>query len=196
MIERANAATLFGRVRARGVTAASSKASPTRVRLSFVCLGNICRSPTAEAVMRHLVKQAGLQEQIFIDSAGTGDWHVGEGRDSRSSEVGRRRGIPLTGAARQFRPPDFERFDYVLAMDRQNLQSLKRLAPDAAARDKVHLLALASIPPCGSAERGPRPVFRRPVRLRPGVRHLPGRLPGPAGPPARASTGWAEPAAS
>jgi protein-tyrosine phosphatase len=122
------------------VTAASSKASPTRVRLSFVCLGNICRSPTAEAVMRHLVKQAGLQDQVFIDSAGTGDWHIGEGRDPRSCEVGRRRGIPLTGAARQFRPPDFERFDYVLAMDRQNRAALLRLAPDQAARDKVHLL--------------------------------------------------------
>jgi protein-tyrosine phosphatase len=111
-----------------------------KVRLSFVCLGNICRSPTAEAVMRHLVKQAGLQDRVFIDSAGTGDWHVGGSRDSRSSEVGRRRGIPLTGTARQFRPPDFERFDYVLAMDQQNLATLKRLAPDAAARNKIHLL--------------------------------------------------------
>ena len=111
-----------------------------KVRLSFVCLGNICRSPTAEAVMRHLVQQAGLQEQVFIDSAGTGDWHVGDGRDPRSCEVGRRRGMPLTGAARQFRAPDFERFDYVLAMDRQNLATLKRLAPDDAARDKIHLL--------------------------------------------------------
>ena len=80
-----------------------------RVRLSFVCLGNICRSPTAEAVMRHLVKEAGLEPHIFIDSAGTGDWHIGEGRDPRSSEVGRRRGIPLTGTARQFRPRDFAR---------------------------------------------------------------------------------------
>jgi protein-tyrosine phosphatase len=111
-----------------------------KLRLSFVCLGNICRSPTAEAVMRHLIQQAGLQDRVSIDSAGTGDWHVGEGRDRRSSEVGRRRGIPLTGTARQFRPPDFERFDYVLAMDRQNLAALKRLAPDEAARAKIHLL--------------------------------------------------------
>jgi protein-tyrosine phosphatase len=108
--------------------------------LSFVCLGNICRSPTAEAVMRHLVKQAGLQDQVFIDSAGTGDWHVGEPRDRRSADVGRRRGIPLTGTARQFRPPDFSRFDHVLAMDRQNLAALHKLAPDPQARAKVRLL--------------------------------------------------------
>lgn len=110
------------------------------VRISFVCLGNICRSPTAEAVMRHLVREAGLQDCVVIDSAGTGDWHVGEPRDRRSSAVGRRRGIPLAGRARQFVPADFERFDYVLAMDGQNLDNLRRLAPDAAARAKVRLL--------------------------------------------------------
>jgi protein-tyrosine phosphatase len=110
------------------------------IRLSFVCLGNICRSPTAEAVMRHLIKQEGLQEQILIDSAGLGDWHVGHARDSRSQAVGKRRGIPLEGVARQFQPDDFARFDYVLAMDRQNRDGLLKLAPDAQARAKVRLL--------------------------------------------------------
>jgi protein-tyrosine phosphatase len=110
------------------------------VRLSFVCLGNICRSPTAEAVMRHLVKEAALDAHVSIDSAGTGDWHVGEPRDKRSQEVGRRRGIPLSGRARTFVPGDFSRFDYVLAMDRQNHANLLKLAPDDAARAKVHLL--------------------------------------------------------
>lgn len=110
------------------------------VRLSFVCLGNICRSPTAEAVMRHLVRESGLDAHIAIDSAGTGNWHVGEGRDARSAAVGRSRGIPLGGKARQFVRTDFARFDYVLAMDRQNHRDLLRLAPDAAARDKIHLL--------------------------------------------------------
>jgi protein-tyrosine phosphatase len=117
-----------------------SSADESKVRLSFVCLGNICRSPTAEAVMRHLVKEAALGDRVIIDSAGTGDWHVGEPRDRRSSEVGRRRGIPLAGRARQFVPADFARFEYVLAMDRQNLATLQRLAPDGAARDKVRLL--------------------------------------------------------
>jgi protein-tyrosine phosphatase len=110
------------------------------VRVSFVCLGNICRSPTAEAVMRHLVKEAGLEDRIQVDSAGTGDWHIGEARDPRSTEVGQRRGIPLSGQARQWKPADFARFDYVLAMDRKNRAALLALAPDREARDKVRLL--------------------------------------------------------
>lgn len=110
------------------------------VRLSFVCLGNICRSPTAEAVMRRLVRDEGLHAHVQLDSAGLGDWHVGEPRDRRSQAVGRRRGAPLEGTARQFVASDFARFDYVLAMDRQNRDGLLRLAPDAAARARVHLL--------------------------------------------------------
>ncbi len=109
-------------------------------RLCFVCLGNICRSPTAEAVMRHLVKQAGLDDRIEIESAGTGDWHVGEPRDRRSREVGERRGIPLAGRARQFVPSDFARFDHVLAMDGKNLADLLAMAPDEEARRKLRLL--------------------------------------------------------
>jgi protein-tyrosine phosphatase len=110
------------------------------VRLSFVCLGNICRSPTAEAVMRHLIKTEGLQQKIALDSAGLGDWHLGEARDARSQAVGKRRGMPLEGVARQFQPADFARFDYVLAMDRQNRDGLLKLAPDAQAGAKVRLL--------------------------------------------------------
>jgi protein-tyrosine phosphatase len=110
------------------------------IRISFVCLGNICRSPTAEAVMRHLVREVGLEGQVQIDSAGTGGWHVGEPRDRRSCEVGQRRGIPLTGRARQFIAQDFARFDHVLAMDGQNLESLLELAPDDVARTKIRLL--------------------------------------------------------
>ena len=109
-------------------------------RLCFVCLGNICRSPTAEAVMRHLVKQAGLTDRIEIESAGTGDWHVGETRDRRSREVGERRGIPLSGRAQQFVAADFARFDHVLAMDGKNLNDLRAMAPDQAAREKIRLL--------------------------------------------------------
>ncbi len=111
-----------------------------RVRLSFVCLGNICRSPTAEAVMRHLLAEAGLTGAIALDSAGTGDWHVGNPRDPRSCATGQRRGIPLSGVARHFQEADFSRFDLVLAMDRKNRDDLLRLAPDPAARAKVKLL--------------------------------------------------------
>jgi len=114
--------------------------SQARVAVSFVCAGNICRSPTAETVMRHLVQEAGLDSAIEIDSAGTGAWHVGEARDGRSQAVGQRRGMPLSGRARQFRRSDFARFDYVLAIDRENLADLIRLAPDAEAHAKVHLL--------------------------------------------------------
>ena len=90
--------------------------------------------------MRHLLREAGLDARVRVDSAGTGSWHIGEPRDRRSSEVGQRRGIPLTGRARQFVVADFERFDQVLAMDGDNLQAILELAPDEAARGKVSLL--------------------------------------------------------
>jgi protein-tyrosine phosphatase len=110
------------------------------IRVSFVCMGNICRSPTAEAVMRHLVNQAGLDHAIAVDSAGTGSWHVGEPPDRRSQAVGQRRGIPLGGRARQFSRSDFARFDYILAIDREIQEELQQMAPNPEARAKVHLL--------------------------------------------------------
>ena len=110
------------------------------VRICFVCLGNICRSPTAEAVMRHLVKAAGLTRTIAIDSAGTGDWHVGHARDRRSRAVGEARGVPLSGEARQFTAADFDDFSHVVAMDRANRDELLRMARDAGDRAKVALL--------------------------------------------------------
>lgn len=90
--------------------------------------------------MRHVVRDAGLAQDIEVDSAGTGDWHVGEPPDSRTRATAQRRGVAMPGAARQFSSADFERFDYVLAMDRHNLKSLRRMAPDDVARAKIHLL--------------------------------------------------------
>ena len=90
--------------------------------------------------MRHLIREAGLDDEIQLDSAGTGEWHVGEPRDPRSSAVGQRRGMPLYGRARQFQPEDFAKFDYVLAMDKQNRDALLELAPDDDDAAKVHLL--------------------------------------------------------
>jgi protein-tyrosine phosphatase len=110
------------------------------VRVCFVCLGNICRSPTAEAVMRHLVRAEGLEKEIAISSAGTGDWHLGEPRDERSRAVGAARGIPLEGVARHFTSESFEACDYVLAMDLSNRSTLNELAPSAEDRAKVRLL--------------------------------------------------------
>jgi len=111
-----------------------------RIAISFVCMGNICRSPTAEAVMRHLLHEAGLQHAIGIDSAGTGSWHVGEERDRRSRAVAKRRGMPISGPARHFASSDFDRFDLVLALDEQNASELRGLAPNDEARAKIHLL--------------------------------------------------------
>ncbi len=125
---------------AGGVRSIDPSQGAARVRLLFVCLGNICRSPTAEGVMRTLVRDAGLQERIEVDSAGTGSWHVGEPPDARATRVARRRGIELEGAARQVWPRDFAEFDLLLAMDASNLRNLQRLAPDEDARAKVRLL--------------------------------------------------------
>lgn len=105
-----------------------------------MCLGNICRSPTAEGVFRHLVEEAGLTEAIQIDSAGTAAYHEGEPPDRRSAATARQRGISIGGRARRFRATDFERFTHVIAMDRSNRSDLLDLAPDDEARDKVQLL--------------------------------------------------------
>jgi protein-tyrosine phosphatase len=110
------------------------------VRVCFVCLGNICRSPTAEAVMKHLVRKAKLDRAIQIESAGTGDWHVGEPRDRRSQATGAARGVPLSGRAQHFTAAEFDRFDHVVAMDRSNLDNLLQMAPNDAARAKLSLL--------------------------------------------------------
>lgn len=110
------------------------------MRVLFVCLGNICRSPTAEGVMRRLVHEAGLEDDIALDSAGTGAWHVGNAPDPRSTEAARRRGTVLDGHARQVTAADFDAFDVLLAMDATNLHELRQRAPDAAARGKVRML--------------------------------------------------------
>lgn len=101
-----------------------------KVKVLFVCMGNICRSPTAEAVFRHLVEQNGLAEQILIDSAGTHDYHIGEPPDARTQRAAKRRGYDMNMLrGRQVEAEDFYRFDYVLAMDEANLDILKRLRP-------------------------------------------------------------------
>lgn len=98
------------------------------MRVLFVCLGNICRSPTAEGIFRHKVREAGLDECVEIDSAGTGDWHVGKAPDARSRAAALRRGYDLSSLrARQVSAVDFSRYDLILAMDHANLRDLKHL---------------------------------------------------------------------
>ena len=99
-------------------------------RILFVCLGNICRSPTAHGVFEAKVRQRGMQDRIHVDSCGTGDWHIGHPPDRRAAVEARRRGFPLDHLrARQVRPGDFDQFDYILAMDRQNLADLRAMCP-------------------------------------------------------------------
>lgn len=110
------------------------------VRLIFVCLGNICRSPTAEAIMADQIERADLTNLIEVDSAGTGDWHIGDAPDPRAIAEAASRGITMSSLARQIQSEDFEKFDLILAMDSANLRDLRELAPDDRSRDKIHLL--------------------------------------------------------
>lgn len=110
-----------------------------RRRILFVCLGNICRSPLGEAILRHLAKERGLSHLVETDSAGTGGWHHGEAPDPRSVAVGRDNGIDISGLrARKLRPSDFNDFDMIFAMDRSNLRDIVRIAPHDSSAD-IHL---------------------------------------------------------
>lgn len=109
------------------------------VRVLFCCMGNICRSPTAEGVLRFMVQEAGLEDRIQIDSAGTHDYHVGHPPDRRTQVAAAMRGYDLANQrARQVSPQDFVEFDYILAMDEDNLSLLQEIAP-VAHRDKLRL---------------------------------------------------------
>jgi protein-tyrosine phosphatase len=107
------------------------------VRVLAVCMGNICRSPTAEAAIRQAAEAHGVA--VEVDSAGTGAWHAGEPPDPRMSEAARGMGLTLTGKARQVRPSDFDEFDLIVAMDHRNHGELMAMAPDEVAAAKVRL---------------------------------------------------------
>jgi protein-tyrosine phosphatase len=110
------------------------------LRVCFVCLGNICRSPTAEGIFLHVVAREGLHAHFVIDSAGTAAYHVGERADPRTQSTAQARGVALPSFARRFERADFARFDYVLAMDTKNRDDLLRLAQSGEERAKVQLL--------------------------------------------------------
>ena len=107
-------------------------------RVLFVCLGNICRSPTAEGVMLDLLRSRGVTS-IVVDSAGTSAYHVGQPADSRSQQIANQRGVYLPSRARQFVVDDFDQFDWILAMDQRNLTDILHLSRNNADRQKVHL---------------------------------------------------------
>ncbi|MEJ7787245.1 MAG: low molecular weight protein-tyrosine-phosphatase [Solirubrobacteraceae bacterium] len=108
------------------------------MRILFVCSGNICRSPTAEGVMRHLLRERGMDGEVEVASAGIGGWHVGDPADVRSAEAARRRGISLDGAAQQVHAQDFDDYDLLVALDRGHERDLLAMAGEH--RGKVRLL--------------------------------------------------------
>jgi len=111
---------------------------PDPTRVLFVCLGNICRSPLAHALLVHKIAERGRSDRFEVDSAGTAAYHVGEPPDRRTRDVLADHGVQSLGTARQVTPADFRRFDHLLAMDQQNLHDLRQIAPDGLA-DRARL---------------------------------------------------------
>lgn len=111
-----------------------------KISVLFVCLGNICRSPLAEAVFRQLVVEAGLESRFRIDSAGTSGYHDGDPPDARTAQVAARRGVDVAGASRQVRSEDVASFDYLIVMDAENLRAVERLVARGASEAEVRLL--------------------------------------------------------
>jgi protein-tyrosine phosphatase len=112
-----------------------------KTRILFICLGNICRSPAAHAVMQHLVDTAGRTAEFHIDSCGIGAWHVGQLPDRRMRQCGQRRGYAIDHRARQFQLDDFDRFDHLFVMDADNYAEIAPRALHPDHRSKIHLLA-------------------------------------------------------
>lgn len=117
------------------------------MKVLFVCLGNICRSPSAEGVFRRAVEQAGLEQRITVDSCGIGDWHAGNPPDERAQAAAERRGIDISDLrARQLGREDFAEFDYILPMDYGNLRDIRAMEPDAHGAHIELFLAFAGMP--------------------------------------------------
>eukprot|EP00871_Galdieria_phlegrea_P004545 jgi/Galph1/5091/GphlegSOOS_G3758.1 len=112
----------------------------TPIRVLFVCLGNICRSPSAENIFRHLLKSRGLDSLIECDSCGIGSWHVGEAPHPKALAAAKRRNIPMTGKARVIRERDAEMFDYVVPMDRSNLREVEQLFSHSKRKPRIELM--------------------------------------------------------
>lgn len=109
-------------------------------KVLFVCLGNICRSPSAENIMNHLIKEAGLEAKIICDSAGTSGYHIGASPDRRMSAAAAKRGIELLGHSRKLKSSDLANFDLILAMDRENYRDILYLDREGKYEDKVALM--------------------------------------------------------
>ena len=111
-----------------------------KTSILFVCLGNICRSPAAEGILKQKAEQRRISDKLFIDSAGIGSWHVGQLPDSRMRQCGKQNGYDFSSQARQFNKKDFERFDYIIVMDEENYRDVKLRCPDRQLMQKVHYI--------------------------------------------------------
>jgi protein-tyrosine phosphatase len=111
-------------------------------KIVFVCLGNICRSPTAEGIFQHLVNERGLQPYFFIDSAGTSAYHIGEPANSKSRQIAEKHGVKLQSRARRFEAGDLDEFDLILAMDSENYENLQRLDRNGSFNRKIRMMLL------------------------------------------------------
>ena len=135
----------------------ASPKTPAKVRVLMVCLGNICRSPTAEAMLRLKLHEAGLDDRVEVDSAGTADYHVDSPPDRRAIAHGERRGLRMQHLrGRQVERADFERFDHVLAMDEDNLEQLEALRPPGS---RAHVALLMSYAPHAGSRVVPDPYY-------------------------------------
>ena len=128
------------------------------VEISFVCLGNICRSPLAQGVFQDLVNQKKLEQKIIVSSAGTGGWHIGDLPDERMRRTAQSKGIQLESRARQFQSADFNRFNLILAMDHSNLARLKKIAPSNLPSEKL-MLFRSFDPECNGDQDVPDPYY-------------------------------------
>jgi protein-tyrosine phosphatase len=130
------------------------------IKVLFVCAGNICRSPMAEAVFADMVAKAGLSDKISVDSAGTGSWHVGDYADARTLALLKRQKIAYDGRARQLRASDFDQFDYIITMDVDNFHNVSRAAQGIKTRAEIKpLLSYAIAAGTVQTEEVPDPYY-------------------------------------
>jgi protein-tyrosine phosphatase len=129
------------------------------IKVLMVCLGNICRSPMAEAVFMHMVKEAGLENEIMVDSAGTGSWHVGETAHEGTLKVLKKNSVPYDGRARSFVVRDLSDFDYILAMDTENFGNIKRVAGGQSDGEVALFLSYANAAGTTTVKEVPDPYY-------------------------------------
>ena len=130
-----------------------------KISVLFVCLGNICRSPAAEAIFINLLEKKGLTDAFIVDSAGTGNWHIGKKADSRMRIAAERRDINILSRARQITRKDFEEFNYILAMDDSNFRNIQDLKNQTSSNDLTSIKKIQSFRSVFNEQEVPDPYF-------------------------------------